>query len=223
MIKISFLFIDFDFVFIEFCALFFYKFLKMYNIIFFMIKTLTHCILCHNDCFWNVLRLLILLKNVFIMYLYLILSWNVSKLSVVSCQRMISTKCFMTCNLTILKYFFEFFVDWHYDQKTFLYISIFFNDCLKYVNIISSCNRYWAINTKFIIARTKFRTLLHWMMKNKIIIDIICRTIVFCSTSIHCLTFENFWKCLHVGMVWVEPNLTQPNPNHGWVGFDVGF
>ena len=107
---------------------------------------------------------------------------------------MILTKCFMTCNLTILKYFFEFFVDLRYDRKTFLYISIFFNDCSKYVSVVSSCNQYWTINTKFITARAKFRTLLHWMMKNEIIIDIICRTIVFCSTSIHCLTFEKCWK-----------------------------
>ena len=132
-------------------------------------------------------------------FYYVFMFSFVVKRVVIIC-RFISTndfdKMFHDVQFNNIKMFFRIFrrlTSW--SKNVFAYIN-FFNDCSKYVSVVSLCDQYWAINTKFIIAQTKFRTLFYWIMKNKIIIDIIYRTIVFCSTSIHCLTLENFENVL---------------------------
>jgi hypothetical protein len=66
----------------------------------------------------------------------------------------------------------------------------------KYRKIKSSWDRYWVMRMKFTKTRMKFTTWSHLSIIKEVIIEIIYRTIIFCSSSIHCLISKNLKNVL---------------------------
>jgi hypothetical protein len=97
----------------------------------------------------------------------------------------------MTWNFEKLKCLFSFsWANCRVSRKTFWKKLTRKNVWFRYRRVCSSCERYWAIKMKSTRTWTKFTTWNHLSINNEIITKMICLIIVFCSTSIHCFTFE---------------------------------
>jgi hypothetical protein len=83
---------------------------------------------------------------------------------------------------------FVFLFNERCDRNIDLNAFIRWSACFKYYKMLSLCERYWVNNTKSMSVLIKFTICDHLFMNNDVNIDINCRTIVFCSIFVHCLT-----------------------------------